>query len=116
MKAFDGAGRSAAVGRREDQCGGVQLSIVLVVLCTGRDLDPTAKTPRGQSASAWQMIFQAYSLEKRCKVGSADDGGTGVCVGHERCGRSWRRDECQHDREWVTTKAHSKESWKANVA
>ena len=31
--------------------------------------------------------------EERCKVGSADDDGVGVYVGHERCGgRSWRRD------------------------
>ena len=41
--------------------------------------------------------------EERCKVGSADDGGGGVYVGHERCGgRSWRRDGCQHDCEAVT--------------
>ena len=41
--------------------------------------------------------------EERCKVGSADDDGCGVYVGHERCGgRSWRRDTCQHDCEGVT--------------
>ena len=41
--------------------------------------------------------------EERCKVGSADDDGGGVYVGHERCGgRSWRRDGCQHDCEGVT--------------
>ena len=47
--------------------------------------------------------LSAVLPEERCKVGSADDDGGGVYVGHERCGgRSWRRDGCQHDCEGVT--------------
>ena len=40
------------------QCGGVQLWLVLVVLCTGRDLEPIAKFHQdGKSARAWRRIF-----------------------------------------------------------
>ena len=46
--------------------------------------------------------------EARCKVGSADDGGLGIYVGHERYGdSSWRHDGCQRDGEGVTQKVLS---------
>ena len=49
--------------------------------------------------------------EERCKVGSADDDGIGVYIGHERCGcRSWRCDGCQHDCGWGRSDHYMRES------
>ena len=50
------------------QLGGLQLCFVLIVLCTGGDLDRTAHAPRGRSTKAWRLLFQAYSPKNEARL------------------------------------------------
>ena len=68
------------------QLGCVQLYFVPIVLCAGRVWDRSASALRGWSTKAWRLLFSGVFPKERCKFGCDYDGGTGSCVGHERCG------------------------------
>ena len=70
-KAFDGAvkqlwGNVSSAENNTDvvinvQLGGVQVYVVLIMLCTGRDWNRIANALRGWSTKAWRFPFQACS-------------------------------------------------------
>ena len=66
------------------QLRGVQLYFVLTMVCTGRAMNRIANTSRSWRTKARRLLFQVYSPQERCKVGCADDGGSGSFDGHER--------------------------------
>ena len=70
MKAYNGAvdqQLSEDVGISTDVVS-VQLGVVLIVVCTGRDLDPVAKAPRGWIAKAWRRMFRTDSLKNDARL------------------------------------------------
>ena len=50
------------------QLRAVQLCFVLVMLCTGRDVDRIANSPRGWSTKAWRLLFQAFSPKNDARL------------------------------------------------
>ena len=46
----------------------VQLCFVSIMLCMGTDLDRIANVPRGWSAKAWRLLFQAYSTKNDARL------------------------------------------------
>ena len=101
MKAYDVAVDQQLSGAEKNtdvainvQLGGVQLYVVLIMLCMGRDWNRIANALRGWSTKAWRLFFLGVFPEGRCKV----DGGAGSFVGHERCGgRSLRHNGRRRD-------------------
>ena len=51
------------------QLGCVQLHLVLIMSCAGGDWDRIANAPRGWSAKAWRLLFQAFSPKNDARLG-----------------------------------------------
>ena len=94
------------------QLGSVQFDFVLVVLCTGRDWHRVANAPRGWSAKAWRLLFQASSPKNDARLVMMTMVVLAVFVGHERYGgRGWTRNGRQRDLEELTRRCF-REFWK----
>ena len=50
------------------QLGGVQVYVVLIMVCTGRDLNRIANALRGWSTEAWRFLLQTYSPKSDARL------------------------------------------------
>ena len=68
------------------QLGGVQLSVVLIMLCTRRALDCAVSVMYSWGMKAWRMFLSCVFPVERCKIWCIDARSIGNFAGHERCG------------------------------